>query len=169
MTVIIHLQAVFCESLSRCALNMTVWALCFSGQACSTPTGTQLSISANRWVTGNTWLRFLNKASFSCVVQTCTLTWKKGTHVFTRVHRPRYWQLSLNAPPTPPPTPILGTEEWEGPDWCADLNLEVCAVAGRGRSGQPCSTGLLSICDMTWSAGEDLKQSHPAGSGGDSG
>lgn len=47
-------------------------------------------------------------------------------------------------------------EGW-GSDWCADLNLKACAVAGRGRSGQPCSTSLLSIRDVT-SAGEGLER-----------
>lgn len=75
---------------------MTVWALCFSGQACSTP---PLGPSSPyQQIDGSLEIHDW-EASFSCVVQTCTLTWRKGTHVFTRVHRPRYWQLSLNVPP----------------------------------------------------------------------
>lgn len=74
------------------------------------PLPPKLSISSNRQINGNARFRFLHKALFSCVVPTCTLTWREQRCVFTHVHR----QMPLN--------PAFEREGW-GSDWCAVLTL----------------------------------------------
>lgn len=80
-------------------------------------------------------------------------------------YRPARWPEG-NGDAFLPLNPVFWREGWES-DRCADLNLKACAVARRGRPGQPCATSLLSIRDVT-SAGEGLKGgcSHLQGAGG---
>lgn len=114
---------------------------------------TRLSIPPNRLVTGIARLRSVSEALFRCNVKTPTLTcaWrhrrKNFYTLFIRDATNNWLRVFFSL------CVVAKRKEWEVAGRSADLNLQGCAVIGRGESGQLYYTCPLSIHNMT-SAGE---------------